>query len=184
MAGDDGARRFWEIYEAVRAAGGLIDYPQTLARFRKERPDLDGPRLERIVMDPPFEEFVYPDAFVVIERMWGAGEPVILSDGDPVYQPRKIARSGLAAAARDNVLVYSHKEEHLDDVLGRFPADRYVQVDDKASLLATTKRRLGPRVTTVHVLQGHYASDPPEGPPPDLVVERIGDLGRLDYAAL
>jgi len=174
VAGYDAARRFWAIYEEVRAAGGVIDYPATLARFREERPDLAGPDLERVVMDPPFAQFVYPGAFAVIERMWRAGEPAILSDGDPEYQPRKIERSGLAEAVRGNVLVYPHKEEHVDAVVERFPADRYVQVDDKASLLATTKDRLGTRVTTVHVLQGYYAGDPPEGPPTDGVIGRIG----------
>ena len=184
VAGYDAARRFWAIYEEVRAAGGVIDYPATLVRFREERPDLAGPDLERVVMDPPFAQFVYPGAFAVIERMWRAGEPAILSDGDPEYQPRKIERSGLAEAVRGNVLVYAHKEEHVDAVLERFPADRYVQVDDKASLLATTKDRLGPRVTTVHVLQGHYAGDPPEGQPPDVVIGRIGDLVDRDLSLL
>jgi FMN phosphatase YigB (HAD superfamily) len=161
IGGDGAARRFWAIYEEVRALGGVIDYPTTLARFLRERPDLPGPTLEALVMDAPFATFVYPGALALVERMWQVGEPAILSDGDAVYQPRKIERSGLAAAVRGNVLVYPHKEDHLDEVMLRFPADHYVQVDDKASLLATTKGRLGTRVTTVHVRQGHYANDPP-----------------------
>ena len=184
IAGDDGAARFWAIYEEVRAAGGVIDYPETLARFGKERPELPRPALDRAVMDAPFARFVYPDALAVIARMREVGEVTIFSDGDPVYQPRKIARSGLADAVRGKVLIFPHKEEHLDEVLERFAAAHYVQVDDKASLLALTKRRLGARVTTVHVKQGHYASDPPSGPAPDLVVVRIGELLSRDFASL
>ena len=184
IAGEIGARRFWEIYEEVRAASDVIDYPATLAGFLDERPGLSAASLERIIMDPPFRRYVYPGALAVIKRIWDAGEPVILSDGDPVYQPRKIERAGLAAAARGNVLVFPHKQDHLDEVLSRFPADHYVQVDDKASLLATTKRQLDGRVTTVHVHQGHYAADPPQGPAPDLTLERIGDLADRNLASL
>jgi len=184
IAGEHGARRFWEIYEEVRAASDVIDYPATLARFLDERPGLSAASLERVIMDPPFARYVYPGALAVIKRIWDAGEPVILSDGDAVYQPRKIERAGLAAAARGNVLVYPHKQDHLEEVVSRFPADHYVQVDDKAALLATTKRRLDGRITTVHVRQGHYAVDPPQGPPPDLTIERIGDLADRNVASL
>jgi len=100
IAGEHGARRFWEIYEEVRAASDVIDYPATLAKFLDERPGLSAASLERIIMEPPFKRYVYPGALAVIKRIWDAGEPVILSDGDPVYQPRKIERAGLAAAAR------------------------------------------------------------------------------------
>jgi FMN phosphatase YigB (HAD superfamily) len=184
IAGEYGARRFWEIYEEIRAASDVIDYPATLARFLDERPGLSAASLEPVIMDAPFTRYVYPGALALIQRIWDTGEPVILSDGDPVYQPRKIERAGLAAAARGNVLVYAHKQDHLDEILSRFPADHYVQVDDKASLLATTKRRLDGRVTTVHVRQGHYAVDPPQGPSPDLTIERIADLVDRNVASL
>ena len=181
IAGDHGARQFWEVYEQVRAASGVIDYPATLARFLDEHPGLSAASIEHVIMDAPFTRYVYPGALAVIERIWDGGEPVILSDGDLVYQPRKIERAGLAAAVRGNVLVYPHKQDHLEEVLSRFPADHYVQVDDKASLLATTKRQLDGRVTTVHVRQGHYAVDPPQGPPPDLTIDRIADLAALAF---
>jgi len=184
IAGEHGARRFWEIYEEVRGASDVIDYPATLARFLGEHRDLSAASLERLIMDPPVTRYVYPGALAVIKRIWDTGEPVIFSDGDAVYQPRKIERAGLATAARGNVLVYPHKEDHLDEVLSRFPADHYVQVDDKASLLTTTKHRLDGQLTTVHVRQGHYAADPPQGPPPDLTIERIGDLADRNIASL
>jgi FMN phosphatase YigB (HAD superfamily) len=116
----------------------------------------------------------------VIAKLWTLGDVTILSDGDRVYQPAKIARAGLLIATRGNVLVYEHKEDHLAEVQRRFPARHYVHVDDKASLLARTKAALGSRATTIHVRQGHYASDAPSGPPPDVTVDRIVDLIGVD----
>ena len=104
----------------------------------------------------------------------------ILSDGDRVFQPAKIARAGLLLATRGNVLVYEHKEDHLAEVVRRFPARHYTHVDDRATLLARTKNGLGAKATTVHVRQGHYAAEPSAGPPPDIAVERIADLLTLD----
>jgi len=117
-----------------------------------------------------------------VARLWNIGDVAILSDGDRVYQPSKIARAGLLLATRGNVLVYEHKEDHLAEVERRFPARHYAHVDDRSSLLARTKTGLGSRATTVHVRQGHYASDPPSGPPPDIAVERIADLLTLEPA--
>jgi FMN phosphatase YigB (HAD superfamily) len=116
----------------------------------------------------------------VIARLWKFGDVAILSDGDRVYQPAKIARAGLLLATRGNVLVYEHKEDHLAEVQRRFPGRHYVHVDDKASLLARTKATLGSRATTIHVRQGHYASDAPSGPPPDVTIDRIADLIGVD----
>ena len=135
--------------------------------------------MDRAVLDMPYDRFLYPGALDAIAHLATLGTPVILSDGDRRYQPRKIERSGLAAAVRGNVIVTDHKEERLDEVLRRFPADHYVLIDDKAAILAEVKRRLDGRVTTVHVLQGHYAGEPPDGPAPDVVVQRIGDLADL-----
>ena len=175
--GPERATRFWAIYEQVREETGVVDYPRTLVRFRRAYPAEPRARdVERTVLGVPFERFLYPGALAVVEWLWTLGEPVILSDGDRVYQPVKIARAGLLLAARGNVLVYEHKEDHLAEVTRRFPADRYVHVDDKAALLSATKARLDGRATTVHVRQGHYASDPPSGPTPDIVLERIDEL--------
>jgi FMN phosphatase YigB (HAD superfamily) len=184
IVGEPATRRFWQIYEEVRAAAGVIDYPATVTRFASETPDADSDAIETAIFEAPFPDYVFPRVDEVIARMWAAGVAVILSDGDAVYQPLKIERSGLAAAVRGNVLVYPHKEDHLDEVMTRFAADRYIQVDDKAPLLAMTKARFGDRVRTVHVRQGHYANDPPDGPPPDLALDRIGDLADLDLVAL
>jgi FMN phosphatase YigB (HAD superfamily) len=187
IVGADRARRFWDLYEKIRDESGVIDYSATLGRFAREVPDLPGERLRGIelaLFEAPFARYLFSQTLEVIERLWTVGVPVIFSDGDPVYQPLKIERSGLARAAHGNVLVYPHKEDHLDEVIARFPSPHYVHVDDKAALLATTKTRLDGRVTTIHVEQGHYAGDPPGGPPPDLELDRISGLLELDLAHL
>jgi len=177
----DRASRFWSLYEEVRADAGVVDFPETLRRFRRAFPD--EPRSEdvdRAVLSVAFERYLYPRAMEVIARLWTLGDVTILSDGDRVYQPAKIARAGLLLATRGNVLVYEHKEDHLAEVERRFPARHYVHVDDKASLLARTKVALGSRATTIHVLQGHYASEAPSGPPPDVTIDAIADLIGVD----
>jgi FMN phosphatase YigB (HAD superfamily) len=179
----DPASRFWSLYEEVRDEEGVVDFPETLRRFRRAFPD--EPRAEdvdRAVLGRPFERYLYPRATLVIAHLWTLGEVAILSDGDRVYQPAKIARAGLLMATRGNVLVYEHKEDHLAEVQRRFPARHYVHIDDKAALLGRTKVGLGSRATTIHVRQGHYASEAPSGPLPDIAVDRIADLLLLDAA--
>jgi FMN phosphatase YigB (HAD superfamily) len=181
----DRASRFWSIYEAVREEEGVVDFPETFRRFRRAFPD--DPRLEdvdRAVLSVPSERYLYPSAMEVIARLWKLGEVAILSDGDRVYQPAKIARAGLLLATRGNVLVYEHKEDHLAEVQRRFPSRHYAHVDDKAALLARTKIGLGSRATTIHVRQGHYATELHAGSPPDLAIERIADLLALDPARI
>jgi len=177
LVGPDQAARFWSLYEEVRSECGVVDYPETLRRFRRlspaERRLFD---VDRAVLDVPFDRYLYPAALEVISDLWGKGEPAILSDGDRVYQPMKIERSGLLLAVRGNVLVYEHKEDHLAEVQRRFPAPRYAHIDDKAALLARTKASLGDRVTTIHVRQGRYATEAPDGASPDVVVDQIADL--------
>ena len=167
---------FWRIYEDVRRETGVVDYFETTRRLAAQAGADVGRRLDGVLRGMPFASYVYPGVQEVVERLSTLGAVAILSDGDSVYQPMKIERSGLAAAVRGNVLVYPHKEPRLDEVIARFAADHYTQVDDKAALLAATKRRLNGRATTVHVRQGHYAKDPPNGPAPDITVARIGDL--------
>jgi len=177
----DRASRFWSLYEEVREQADVVDFPETLRRFRRAFPN--EPRTEdvdRAVLDVPFARYLYPRAIDVIARLWTLGEVAIVSDGDRIYQPAKIARAGLLLATRGNVLVYEHKEDHLAEVERRFPARHYVHVDDKASLLARTKAALGARATTIHVRQGHYATEPEPGPPPDVGIDRIADLLTLD----
>jgi FMN phosphatase YigB (HAD superfamily) len=183
LVATDRAARFWSLYEEVREEEGVVDFPETLRRFRRAYPDeARSEDVDRAVLGVPFERYLYPRALDVVTRFWTLGEVAILSDGDRVYQPAKIARAGLLLAARGNVLVYEHKEDHLAEVERRFPARHYAHVDDKASLLARTKIGLGPRATTIHVRQGHYASDARSEPEPDIAVDRIADLLTLDPA--
>ncbi|MEO8632211.1 MAG: HAD family hydrolase [Chloroflexota bacterium] len=193
LVGRDRATRFWSLYEQVREDCGVVDYPETLRRFRRglreevRVPDEDRAafdHVDRAVLDVAFERYLYPRALDVIARLWREGEPAILSDGDRVYQPWKIARSGLLLAVRGNVLIYEHKEDHLAEVQRRFPADHYLHIDDKVALLARTKASLGDRVTTIHVRQGHYAADTATGAPPDITVERIADVLAIPRARL
>jgi FMN phosphatase YigB (HAD superfamily) len=183
LVSPDRAAQFWSLYEEVRDDCGVVDYPETLRRFRRAFPD-EGRlgEVHRAVIEVPFERYLYPAALEVVARLWQEGEPAILSDGDRVYQPMKIARAGLLLAVRGNVLVYEHKEDHLAEVQRRFPADRYAHIDDKAALLARTKASLGDRVTTIHVRQGRYATEDPSGPAPDIAVERIADLLTIPLA--
>jgi FMN phosphatase YigB (HAD superfamily) len=179
----DRATRFGSLYEEVRDEAGVVDFPETLRRFRRAFPDEPHSEdVDRAVLSVPFERYLYPRAMDVIARLWTQGDVAILSDGDRVYQPTKIARAGLLLATRGNVLVYEHKEDHLAEVQRRFPASHYVHVDDKAALLAGTKSGLGSRATTIHVRQGRYAAESPSGPPPDIAVERIAELLLLDAA--
>lgn len=174
----DRAARFWSIYEEVRSEeGGVVNFPETLRRFRRAFPEEPGnPAVDDVVLTVPFERYLYPESLRVVDRLWTLGEVAILSDGDRVYQPAKIAGAGLLRAVRGNVLVYEHKEDHLPEVTRRFPASGYVHVDDKAELLARTKLALGSRCVTVHVHQGHYSDEPSGGPAPDIELEGIGDL--------
>ncbi len=169
------ARRFWELYDLVRRDEDYVDLPTTIERLRDEAP-ADAKRVARILDQLPYRQFVYPGALETIERLWRSFTPTILSDGDSVFQPRKIERAGLSAAVRGNVLVYVHKERHLDEVTRRFPG-RPVFVDDKRRILGRIERQLLGAVT-VHVRQGGYANEPvdPGDPPPDLEIERIADL--------
>lgn len=179
----DRAARFWSLYEEVREEESVVDFPETLRRFRRAFPEEPHAEdVDRAVLTVPFERYLYPRALAVIGRLWALGEVTILSDGDRVYQPAKIDRAGLLLATRGNVLVYEHKEDHLAEVQRRFPARHYTHFDDKSALLARTKMGLGPRATTIHVRQGHYASEPESSPPPDISVDRIGDLLTLDPA--
>jgi FMN phosphatase YigB (HAD superfamily) len=183
LAGRDGSREFWKIYEEVRLELDYVDLPMTLARFRARRPDVRKfPQMSAMLMGYPFEADLYPRAMDVVHHLRAMGTVVVLSDGDPVFQPAKIARIGVADAVDSNVLVYTHKERHLDDVLEMFPADHYVLIDDKPQILSRAKRRLGPRLTTVHVRQGKYAALEEEErtrPRPDISLAGIADVLQL-----
>ncbi len=175
--------RYWTIFEALRAELGYADYLGALQRYRLE--NLDEPQLLTIssfLVDYPFATRLYPDALEALAHCRRFGPTVILSDGDVVFQPRKVRRSGLWDAVEGRVLIYLHKERMLDAVARRYPATRYVMVDDKLRILTAMKNAWGEALTTVFPRQGHYALDPRElaaWPPPDLTLERIADL--LDW---
>jgi len=173
------AARFWELYEIVRADEDYIDFPATVRRLGEGHP-AEAALIAGILDELPYRDFVEAGAFELIDRLWRSWTPVILSDGDPVFQPRKIERSGLGAAVRGNVLVYAHKEQHLEEATRRFPGARPVFVDDKAPILGHIERAL-PDAVTVHVRQGRYGALPVAvgEPAPDLQIDRIADLDRV-----
>ena len=185
--GVDRQARYFAIFEELRRELGYADYLGALQRYRVENPR--EPKILEVssyLIDYPFANRLFPGSLDVIEHFHSWGPSVILSDGDVVFQPRKIERSGLYDAVEGRVLVYIHKEKELDDVVSRHPADHYVLVDDKVRILAAVKEVWGERVTTVFPRQGHYARDPKElakYPTPDITVERISDLLELDRAA-
>jgi FMN phosphatase YigB (HAD superfamily) len=176
--------RYWTILEDLFAELGYRDYLGALQRYRAECPrEIELLSMSSFLLDYPFGDRLYPGALEVLKRLRGLGPTVILSDGDVVFQPRKVARAGLSAAVDGHVLIYIHKEEALDDVERRYPADHYVLVDDKLRILAAVKQFWGERVTTVFPRQGIFAHDPDvisAYPPADVTIERIADL--LDCA--
>jgi FMN phosphatase YigB (HAD superfamily) len=182
--GADQRARYWDIFGRRRTALGLADYLGSLQEFRAGLDDdpalLD---MSQFLLEYPFSSRLFPQALEVIGHLRSMGVPVILSDGDIVFQPRKIHRSGIWQAVEGRVMIYVHKEKVLDHMQRRYPAAHYVMVDDKANLLAAMKTLLGARLTTIFVRQGHYALAAESNsavPRPDLAVERIADLLNLN----
>ena len=178
--GPERARCYWIIFERLRTRLGYADYLGALQRYRREYPhDLGLLAISRFLINYPFANRLFPNSLDVIEHVKQWGTAVVLSDGDVVFQPRKVDRSGLDEAVDGHALIYVHKEHELADVAARYPADHYVIVDDKLRILTAVKKLWGRRVTTVFVRQGHYARDPKVlafYPPADATLERIGDL--------
>lgn len=177
-------QEYWTIFEQLRRELGYVDYLGALQRYRLEFPrDPHLLTVSRFLVNYPFAERLFPQALEVVRHVRPWGKAVILSDGDVVFQPRKIECSGLLEAVEGNVLIYIHKEQELDDVERRYPADHYVLVDDKLRILTAVKARWGKRVTTVFVRQGHYAREAEAlrtFPAADLSIEHIGDLLSVD----
>ena len=179
---------YWTLFEELRAELGYADYLGALQRYRVEHPR--DPKLltvSHFLINYPFANRLFPNALDVIEHLKQSGPAVILSDGDVVFQPRKVDRSGLLAAVDGNALIYIHKERELDDVERRYPARHYVLVDDKLRILTAVKQAWGASVTTVFPRQGHNARDPgalAKYPPADVTIERIGDLLDVDLPGL
>jgi FMN phosphatase YigB (HAD superfamily) len=186
--GHERQQRYWAIFEDLRKELGYADYLGALQRYRVENPrDSHLLAVSSFLVNYPFANRLFPNSLDALERFRQWGPVVILSDGDVVFQPRKIERSGLQEAVDSNILIYVHKELELDDVERRYPAEHYVLVDDKVRILDAVKKIWGDRVTTVFPRQGHYARDEKEIAKyrkPDITVERIGDLADADLATL
>jgi len=186
--GADCRDRYWAILEQLFTDLGYRDYLGALQRFRVEHPrESHLLSMSSFLVDYPFANRLYPGSLDVLERFRSWGPTVILSDGDVVFQPRKVKRSGIFEAVDGHVLIYIHKEEALDDVERRYPAEHYVLVDDKVRILDAVKKIWGDRVTTIFPRQGQYAHDAKSIAgyrPADLTVERIGELLDYDLAAL
>lgn len=186
--GQDSQDRYWAIFEQLRTELGYADYLGALQRYRLERPR--DPKLLEVsyfMINYPFANRVYPESLDAVDHARRMGLAIILSDGDVVFQPRKVDRSGLYEEFEGHVLIYVHKERELDDVEARFPADHYVMVDDKVRILASLKEHWGRRVTTVFPRQGHYALDSAlvaQFPKPDITLERIGDFTNYSLKQL
>jgi len=185
--GADCAERYFEILEQLREELGYADYLGALQRYRAAH--THEHRLSAIssfLLSYPFAHRVFPGALDVLEHLAAFGPTVILSDGDVVFQPRKIERSGLGAAVEGRILVYIHKEKELEDVEHCFPARHYVLVDDKVRILTAVKQIWGNRVTTVFPRQGHYAhaKQVETYPRPDITIEGIGELRDYDLPSL
>lgn len=186
--GPESCNRYWTIFEQLRSEVGYADYLGALQRYRLS--SLHDPRLLMVssfLVDYPFANRLYPGSLDTIEHLRQWGPTVILSDGDVVFQPRKVQRSGLWEAVEGRVLIYIHKEQMLDDVRQRHPARHYVMVDDKLRILTAMKNIWRNQLTTIFARQGHYALDPKivaANPPANIRIERIGDLVDYDLPAL
>lgn len=186
--GADRNRHYWELFEELRTQLGYADYLGALQRYRIEFPrDFHILKVSEFLVSYPFANRLYPNSLNVVDYCRQSGATVIVSDGDVVFQPLKVHRSGLHEAFDGNVLIYIHKEFELDDIAARYPAAHYVFIDDKVRILSAVKKVWGERVTTVFPRQGHYALDPAEiakYPAPDVAIDRIGALLDLDLKAL
>jgi len=184
----DSSKRYWELFEQIRTELGYADYLGALQRYRLERPR--DPKLlavSHFMINYPFANRLFPESLDAVSYARGLGRAVILSDGDVVFQPRKVDRSGLFEIFEGHVLIYIHKELELDDVEEKYPALHYVMIDDKVRILAALKKHWGARVTTVFPRQGHYAMDVAQVaqyPTPDITVERIGDLQKYSLTEI
>jgi len=186
--GHEREQHYWAIFDKLRDELGYADYLGALQQYRMEYPR--DPHLlvvSSFLVNYPFANRLFPNSLDVVEQTKKWGQAVILTDGDVVFQPRKVERSGLFEAVDGNVLIYVHKEKELEDIEKHYPAEHYVLVDDKLRILAAVKKVWGSRVTTVQPLQGHYAKDPKlqsAYPQADLTIEKIGDLLHHEIKAL
>jgi len=180
ILGPEMAGRFWELYEAVRKDLDIIDFYETFRRLREQFPDRAATvdKASDALMQWDFCPRVYVNALETIHHLKQLGLPIVVSDGDPVFQPSKIHQCGVTEMVDGRVLIFVHKEKYLPSVEARFRAEHYVLIDDKPGILMRSKAALGDRLTTVHVLQGKYALDAKHAVDykPDIVVNNFSDL--------
>jgi len=178
--GAEMAARFWELYEIVRKEIDVVDFIETLKRLRAEFPGRAQTvdHATDVMMEWDFRPRLYSNALETVWHLKSVGLPVVVSDGDPVFQPSKIQQCGVTQAVDGRVFIFVHKEQYLPNVEVRFKAGHYVLIDDKPGILMRSKAALGSRLTTVHVLQGKYALDPKNAVEytPDIVVKNFSDL--------
>ena len=186
--GHERQERYWTLFEELRTKVGYADYLGALQLYRENYPrDPHLLTVSHFFVEYPFANRLFPNSLDAVAHAKKFGKPVILSDGDVVFQPLKVWRSGLHEAFDGHVLIYIHKETELEDVERRYPADHYVLIDDKIRILTAVKKIYGRRVTTVFPRQGHYALDRKlveSCPAPDITIERIGDLLGIDFEAI
>jgi FMN phosphatase YigB (HAD superfamily) len=184
--GHERQQRYWALFEELRGELGYADYLGALQRYRLEYPrDFNILAVSSYLLNYPFANRLFPNSLDVVEHCQDFGETILVTDGDVVFQPFKIHRSGLHEAFDGKALIYIHKEMELDDIVARYPADHYVFIDDKVRILSAVKKAWGAKVTTVFPRQGHYAMDEKEVakyPTPDATIERIGALMDSDIA--
>lgn len=185
--GEERQEQYWHFFEQLREELGYADYLGALQRYRLHHPrESHVLAVSSYLVNYPFANRLLPGSLDALEHARALGLTVILSDGDVVFQPLKVHRSGLFEAVDGRILIYIHKEQELDDVERRFPAEHYVLVDDKVRILTAVKEQWGERVTTVFPRQGHYARGPEvdDYPRPDVTIERIDEFVSLDAATL
>ena len=187
LLGSDARERYFVLFAALREQLGYADYLTALQQLRAELADnMTVLQLSMFLLEYPFAERLYPQALAAVEHLSTLGQTVVLSDGDAIFQPRKIQHAGIWDAFAARVLIYMHKERKLDVMQRAYPADHYVMIDDKPNLLAAMKRIMHNQLTTVFVRQGHYARDADMAtiePAPDLTINSIKDLLGLPAAA-
>jgi FMN phosphatase YigB (HAD superfamily) len=188
--GADGRDRYWRLFAQRRDDLGYADYLGAVQAFRGGYDDdRDRLGLSAFVLDYPFAERLYPRALEVLAHLRACAPTVIFTEGDLVFQPRKLRSAGIWDAAGGQAIVCLHKTFALTLLHRRYPAAHYFMIDDKPALLAAMKRLLGTALTTVLVHQGQYARESSAGfqerrvpplpstrPRPDLEIERIADL--------
>ncbi|WP_158744178.1 HAD family hydrolase [Acidisphaera sp. L21] len=180
VSGPAARDRYWEIQEHLFHSLGYRDYLGAFQTYRLERPeDVDAIWLSLFVVDFPYATLLYPGALELIAALRKLGRVVALTDGDAVFQPRKLQGAGLIEPLDRHIMICVHKEAEVAEIERRYPAERYVVIDDKIRLLTAFKKVWGNKVMTVFPRQGQFGLDTKviaANPPADIDVDRIAQL--------